>query len=64
MSSEESTKPQLPAHEIREIAVAAEVDPRTVRKFMLGVAVLPLPRRRIERALQARALNVAAGGSR
>ena len=40
------------AHELRRIAVAAECDPRTVSRYLVGSAVLPLVRRRIERAIQ------------
>ncbi len=42
----------LSTPEIRRIAVIAECDPRTVRKYLLGKAVLPLVRARIERALR------------
>ena len=55
MSSPEThRKTSLAAHEIREVAVAADADPRTVRKLLLGEPVQALARRRIERALLAR----------
>lgn len=54
LNPETSRKVSLAAHEIREVAVAAEADPRTVRKLLLGEPVQALARRRIERALLAR----------
>lgn len=47
--------PTLPAHELREIAVLAECDPRTVNKALLGLPVSPLTLKRIRRALARRA---------
>lgn len=44
----------LSAHEIREIAVRAQVDPRTVQKFILGEEELrPMARQRIIDAMEA-----------
>ena len=41
----------LPNHELRKVAVAAEADPRTVRKFIKGEPVQGLVGERIRRAL-------------
>lgn len=49
-----STGTPLRTHEIREVAVAAEVDPRTVRKALTGETVLPMAHKRIARALEER----------
>ena len=60
MASETNLEPapRLQAHQIRALSVAAETDPRSVRKFLLGGSLQPLLRQRIERAL--RALGLAA----
>jgi len=50
-------KVPLPAAQLRAVAVAAEVDPRSLRKFLLGEPVIHLVRQRIERALRARGLK-------
>lgn len=44
---------QLSAHEIREVAVRAQVDPRTVKKFILGEEIRPMARERITDAMEA-----------
>lgn len=43
----------LPAHKVRAVAVAAEVDPRSVRRYLAGQRVQPSLKERIERALRA-----------
>lgn len=54
----------VPAHVILRIAVAADVDPRTVKKFCEGKDVKGRPRERIERALrEAKLLKDAASGA-
>jgi len=50
-------KSALPAHLIREVAVSAESDPRTVAKLVSGERVRPMTARRIERALRKRGLR-------
>jgi hypothetical protein len=42
---------RLEAHEVRRLAVAAEVDPRTVIRYLAGKTIKPMSRVRIERAL-------------
>ena len=42
----------LTGHELRPIAVAAEVHPRTVRRVLLGLPTKPIVRARIERVLR------------
>ena len=54
------TPPKLPAHLLREIAVAADTDPRTVARYVAGEKIKPLCAKRIERALRARGLQVLA----
>ncbi len=44
---------RIPEHVRRRIAVAAEVDPRTVKKFCEGKPVKGMPSERIARALRA-----------
>lgn len=44
--------PRLPAHQIRALSVAAETDPRSVRKFLSNGNLQPLLRQRIARALR------------
>jgi hypothetical protein len=44
---------KLTEHVKRRIAVAAEVDPRSVMKFCKGLPLRPMPKERIERALRA-----------
>lgn len=44
--------PSMDPHTLRVIAVAAEVDPRTVAKHLRGEQVRPMARTRIVRALQ------------
>lgn len=46
--------PVLPAAEERALSVAAEVDPRTLRRALHGLPVLPLLLGRIRAALHAR----------
>lgn len=48
---------KLAAPQLREIAVAASVDPRTVRKVLEGKPVLALPRGRVVAELQKRGLS-------
>ena len=48
---------KLPAHLLREVAVAADTDPRTVAKYVRGGQIKPLCAKRIERALHARGLE-------
>jgi hypothetical protein len=49
---EHRSTPKLTPHRARSIAVAAEVDPGTVRRYFEGSErVKPLSRERIERAL-------------
>jgi hypothetical protein len=55
---------KLPEHVRRRIAVAAEVDPRTVTKFCKGVAVMGMAGERIERALRAEGLLPAQDGQK
>ncbi len=43
----------LSAHELRQVAVAAEVDPDTVKRYAEGRPLRALSRQRIERALKA-----------
>ena len=45
--------PQLPAHQLREVSVRAECDPRSFRKFLRGEDVRPMVQQRIRRALHA-----------
>jgi hypothetical protein len=40
-------KHRLHAHEVRMVAVAADVDPRTVRRFLEGRPVSAMPLKRI-----------------
>jgi hypothetical protein len=47
------TKPALPAAILRTLCVHASCDPRSLRKYLGGVSVSPLPRMRIEEALRA-----------
>jgi len=47
----------LPAHVLRELAVAADTDPRSVAKYVMGEKVRPLCAKRIERALRVRGLQ-------
>ena len=54
---------KLPAHILREVAVAADSDPRTVARYVTGAKVRPLTAKRIERALRARGLAVLAEAS-
>ncbi len=46
------SKRRLPLHQEREVAVAASVDPRTVRRVMAGEPVRIMARERVERALR------------
>jgi hypothetical protein len=50
-------KPPLPSPELRAIAVAASVDPRTVAKVLRGGRVLALPRGRVVAELKRRGLS-------
>jgi hypothetical protein len=49
---------KLPEHVRRRIAVAAEVDPRTVAKYCNGQTVKGMAGERIERALRAENLRL------
>ena len=44
--------PALSAHDLRRVAVEAEVDPRTVKKFVEGVGIRDVLFRRIEKAMR------------
>ena len=57
MPTRASEQKPLPSHRLREIAVAAEVDPRSVAKFLRGQFTQEMVRSRIERALRARGLD-------
>ena len=57
----DTAKPKLPAHILREVAVTAEADPRTVLKLVSGGRVAPLARKRIIRALRVHGLSVLDG---
>ena len=57
----DTAKPKLSAHILRELAVTAEADPRTVLKLVSGERVSPLVRRRILRALRIHGLSVLGG---
>jgi len=59
----ENTKSKLPAHLLREIAVAADSDPRTVARYVAGEKIKGLSAKRIERALRARGLSVLTGAA-
>jgi len=56
MDENPTNQTTLPAHQLRAIAVEAEVDPRTVRRLLRGERVLALPAQRIRRALLNRGL--------
>lgn len=45
--------PVLPAVDLRRVAVAAEVDPRTVQSYLRGGRLLPASQRAVEAALRA-----------
>jgi hypothetical protein len=47
---------KLPAHKVREVALEAMVDPRSVQRYLAGKTVRPSLIERIERAL--RTLNL------
>jgi hypothetical protein len=49
-------RPLLPAHLLRQIAVEASVDPRTLSKVLRGEPVRSMPRDRIIRVLRERNL--------
>jgi hypothetical protein len=49
--------PILPGYELRAVAVAAEVHPRTVRRVMLGLTTKPIVRARIERVLRSKGIS-------
>lgn len=51
----------LNAHEVRQVAVKAEVDPRTVRRYLDGQTLRPMTGARIKRALEG--LGFQTGGS-
>jgi hypothetical protein len=44
--------PTIAAHEARKVAVAAECDPRTVRRVVAGLPTKGLQRERVLRALK------------
>lgn len=48
------TRPTVPASILRELTVLASCDPRTLRRYLRGEPVSPLPASRIESALRAR----------
>jgi len=52
MDKKESTPHRLGAHQLREIAVMASVDPRTVKRCLEGQPVTASARRRVEAALE------------
>lgn len=53
MQQEESAKPRIPPlHKLREIAVAASCDPRTVARVLEGKSVRAMVRERVEAALE------------
>jgi hypothetical protein len=47
----------IPGYQLRAIAVAAEVHPRTVRRVLLGLATKPIVRARIERVLRSKGIS-------
>lgn len=47
----------LPPHQLRELAVAAMVDPKTVARVIAGQATRPITRQRVVRALLDRGLQ-------
>jgi hypothetical protein len=51
------TTRRLPEHQVRALSVAAEVDPRTIKRYLAGAATQGLQRDRVERALQAAGLE-------
>ena len=46
------TKPLLSAAILRALCVRASCDPRSIRKYLAGATVSPMPRTRIEEALR------------
>jgi hypothetical protein len=48
---------RLEAHEVRQLSVQAEVDPRTVVRVLEGLPTKGLQRTRVERALRAAGLD-------
>lgn len=53
-----------PGYELRAVAVAAEVHPRTVRRVLLGLTTKPIVRARIERVLRSKGILSPAGGAK
>jgi hypothetical protein len=49
---EQKTGKKFEAHEVRQLAVSAEVDPRTAAKYLRGEQIRPMARARIERVLR------------
>lgn len=62
MASQHDTLP--PLYKLREIAVRATCDPRTVGKFLEGKAVQPMVADRIRRALAAEGVTPQEPGGR
>lgn len=52
-----ATKSVLAPHVVREISVAASVDPKTVVRVLAGHNTRPMPRARIVKALNAAGLG-------
>jgi ribosome maturation protein Sdo1 len=52
MTKPPDTRPRVPSHKVREIAVRSSTDERTVRKVLDGREVRPMPAERIRRALE------------
>jgi hypothetical protein len=48
---ENAAERRLPGYQVRRIAVAADVHPRTVSRVLAGLPTRGAPRERIERAL-------------
>lgn len=56
LKASSNTKPLLPTHLLRIVAVEASCDPRTIAKFLRGQVISPLVRERVLRALKAHGL--------
>ncbi len=56
MSASRKQRRSLSAHEVREIAVASQTDPRTVKRVLEGKPTKDMARGRIEMALRAAGL--------
>jgi len=51
-STSQTTRSPVPTRTLRQIAVLADCDERTARKYVSGLPVIPACRERIERALR------------